>query len=152
MKFSIDFNERKEERCLMYDTNEHGFNMEPYTLETDIDLSFNSLDLMVSNKKVVQLVGFCGLGKASKLNFEIPIYKEGGLILIDNLKSGYGSYRINNEDLPIYINIETKWICIGYPEKEGTAVEFINNCIAVIDDNGIFNSLWLKPLPFPERI
>ena len=35
-------------------------------------------------------------------------------------------------------------------EKQGNAVEFINNCVAVIDDDKEFISLWLKPQSLPN--
>jgi len=59
------------------------------------------------------------------------------------------AYGINDGDLPVNINAQTGWICIGNPEKKGNAVEFINNCVAVIDDNKEFVSLWLKPDRLP---
>jgi uncharacterized protein YbdZ (MbtH family) len=56
---------------------------------------------------------------------------------------------MNNEDWLVHVNVKTGWVCIGNPEKKGNAVEFINNCVAVIDDKE-FVSLWLKPLKLPN--
>ena len=57
---------------------------------------------------------------------------------------------INRDDLPMFINTESGWVCIGNPEAKGRAVEFINNCVAVINDNCEFVSLWLKPESLPK--
>jgi hypothetical protein len=57
---------------------------------------------------------------------------------------------VNKEDWPVYVNIRTGWVCIGNPENKGNAVEFINNCVAVIDENKCLASLWLKPKKLPD--
>ena len=62
------------------------------------------------------------------------------------------AYGINEDDLPVYVNVHTGWVCIGNPEKKGNAVQFINNCVAVIDENKEFVSLWLKPQSLPNII
>ncbi|WP_370900942.1 hypothetical protein [Chryseobacterium gossypii] len=150
MKFSIDYNSKKENRLLTYNVNEYGFDMEPYNYSTNINLTLNYLDLMVFNKNVIAILGFCGFGTWIKSNYNVPQYKEGSLKIVDNLKEGVGAYRINKEDLPVYVNTQTGWICIGNPEKKGEAVEFINNCVAIIDDDQELVSLWLKPEKLPD--
>ena len=150
MKFNIDYNDKKEERLLIYILNEHSFDMEPYNYSTDLHLALNYLDLMVLDKKVIQLSGFCGLGISRKSNYNVPEYEEGALKIVNNLEAGVGSYPISKEDFPVYVNVQTGWVCIGNPEKKGNAVEFINNCVAVIDDNKEFVSLWLKPEKLPD--
>jgi len=68
---------------------------------------------------------------------------------MDNLESGF-SYGINSDDeWPVYVNQKTGWICVGNPERSGEAVEFMNNCVAVVDNNNKLVSLWLKPQELP---
>jgi hypothetical protein len=153
MKFNIDYNKKKENRLLTYDVDELGFDIEPRSdYAMDIDLALNTLELNIANddRSVVEVLGFCGYGNWIKSNFSVPQYKEGSLKVTDDLVAGIGSYRINKEDLPIYVNILTGWICIGNPEKSGSAVEFINNCVAVINYDGEFIALWLKPQTLPH--
>ena len=84
-----------------------------------------------------------------KGKYHVPEYRKGTLRVEHNLEHGF-AYGINDEDLPVCINAETGWVCIGDPEKRGNAVEFINNCVAVIGNNKEFVSLWLKPQSLPD--
>lgn len=150
MKFEIEYTSFSEDRLLVYRIEEHSFDMEPWTYELDFEIAINTLTLVVVDDKIIQLNGFCGLNKKMKSNFEVPESQKGILKVSDNLRSGIGSYRINKEDLPVYVNTHTGWVCIGNPEKKVNAVEFINNCIAVINDDKEFISLWLKPDKLPD--
>ena len=150
MKFSIDYNGKKEDRLLTYDTNEYGFNIEPKVSKINFGLILNTLDLTVidDDRRIIEVLGFCGLNPSMISNHDVPLYKEGTLKVIDNLDPGF-SYRIHNKEQPIYVNIKTGWLCIGDPQKEGNGVEFINNCVAVINNEQGFISLWLKPKSLP---
>lgn len=94
--------------------------------------------------------GGCGLTAWMKSNCEVPKSRKGVLKVVDDLEIGVGSYRVNREELPVHVNIQTGWVCIGNPVKLGNTVEFINNCIAVIDDDNEFVALWLKPQSLPQ--
>jgi len=50
------------------------------------------------------------------------------------------------ENIPIYFNKNTNWVCIGTTNNEqyDTCIEFINNCIMCLS-NGEFRALWLNP-------
>ena len=152
MKFHIDYSAKKEDRLLTYDADEFGFNIEPKVQEIDFGITINSLDLTVvgDDRKVIEVLGFCGYGNWIKSNYIVPEYIEGSLKVIDELEGGAGSYAISKQELPINVNIQTGWVCIGNPEKKGNAVEFINNCVAVIDNEEEFISLWLKPQTLPN--
>lgn len=84
---------------------------------------------------------------------EIRLYcssePKGNLKVTDNLAYGL-SYRIREENFPVFVNPQSGWVCIGDPKRTGQTVEFINNCIAVIDNNQEFVSLWLKPQSLPD--
>lgn len=152
MKFSIEYTSNIEPRKIIYRIDEWSFDTEPTVQETNFDVVINKLNLTAidDDNKIVQVWGFCGLDKKMKSSYEVPERKKGVLKVLDDLPSGVGSFSINKEDVPMYVNVQSGWVCIGNPEKKGNAVEFINNCVAVIDDNRDFVSLWLKPETLPD--
>ena len=129
---------------LIYIPEEYSFYRDSVVNKIDIELIVNKISLTVSDNIIVNVSGFCGLDKTMKSNYQVPAFQKGILKVEHNLKYGF-AYGINEKDLPVHINIQTGWVCIGNTEKRGQAVEFINNCVAVIDDNQEFVSLWLKP-------
>ena len=144
MKFFIEINNRPQQRILTYVVEEYSFDISPIVKEIDFDLVINNLNLTVADKKVIQVWGLCPYSSWIKANYSVPNFKKGTLKVIDDLKPGF-SYGLNDVEWPIYVNHQTGWVCIGNPEKSGKAVEFINNCVAVFDDNGELMSLWLRP-------
>lgn len=136
---------------LIYIPEEHSFYMDSVVNKIEIELIINKISLAVSDNIVVNVDGFCGLSKSMKSNYQVPEYKKGGLRVEHNLSYGF-SYGISddNYEYPVYINIQSGWVCIGNPEKKGNAVEFINNCVAVIGNNKELVSLWLKPERLPD--
>jgi hypothetical protein len=151
MKFCVEHNGQVEQRLLRYIADEYTFDVYPSVKEISFDTVLNKLNLTaVANNTIAQIWGFCPYGEWVKGNYNVPKSVEGALKVVDNLEPGF-SYRINkNGDWTTYVNTQTGWICIGNPEKKGNAVEFINNCIAVIDDDKEFVSLWLKPEVLPH--
>jgi len=148
MKFLIENTDKIGEQQLLYLEDECSFYMEYTGQKIELELILNKISLAVSESRVVDLSGFCGLDKSMKSNFKVPEYKKGILSVEHNLKYGL-AYGINDDDLPVYVNTQTGWVCIGNPEKKGNAVEFINNCVAVISDDGDFLALWLNPQTLP---
>jgi len=152
MKFSIDYSGSKQDRLLTYHIEEYSFDMEPSVQWINFDIVVNKLNLTVvdEDNKIVQLDGFCGLNASMKSNYAVPESQKGILRVTDDLKPGFGSYYVKKEEQPVFINMQTGWVCIGDPVMQGEAVEFINNCVAVIDDNREFVALWLKPDVLPD--
>lgn len=151
MKFKIEYTGVAEERMLTYNIEECSFDIEPIVQEICFDIVVNNLNLTVVNdNKVIQVWGLCGIATWMKSDCKVPQSVKGTLQVIDDLECGVGSYKVNKEDFPVYINNQTGWVCIGNPEKSGNAVEFINNCVAVIDKDGDFVSLWLRPQTLPK--
>lgn len=148
MKFIIVFDNGKQQRQLVYIPDEHSFDMEPIEGNTDVDLIVNTITLSVKDNKVIQLWGFCGLNNSITTYANPPVYKAGSLIVKHNRPHGF-SYAINADELPVYVNLQTGWVCIGNPNALGSAVEFINNCVAVINPVQNLVSLWLKPNQLP---
>ncbi len=150
MIFKIDYTDDcLEKRNLTYRADEYSFDMDFRDRFIDIELALNKLTMSVVDEKVTQLSGFCGLTKEMNSDIEIPEYEKGSLRVEYNLEYGF-AYRINDEDLPVRLNTETGWVCIGVTDKVGRGVEFIENCVAVISDRGEFLSLWLKPDKLPK--
>ena len=149
IEFILEYNNNPENRLLTYISDEHSFNMEPIVNNVDIELILNKLSLSVVNNKIIQLWGFCGLSSSMKSNFNVPKYKKGILKVKHNLKHGF-AYDITNKNLPIHVNTQTGWVCIGTEQGNGDAVEFINNCVAVVNKKGRLIALWLKPKSLPE--
>lgn len=150
MKFDIEHSNNIGQKLLVYLPEECSF----YTGESteskiDLELILNKLSLSVVDDKVVDVNGFCGLDKSMLSICQIPEYKKGVLKVEHNLDFGF-AYGINDNDLPVYVNIQTGWVCLGFPAKEGNGVEFINNCVAFISNTGEFLSLWLKPATLPK--
>ena len=150
MKFNIEHSNNIGRKLLVYLPEECSF----YTGERaeskiDLELILNKLSLSVVDDRIVDVNGFCGLDKSMLSLCQIPEYKKGVLKVEHNLDFGF-AYGINDNDLPVYVNTQTGWVCLGFPEKEGKGVEFINNCVAFINDVGEFLSLWLKPTTLPK--
>ena len=148
LKFKIE-DGNSIERLLTYIPEECSFNMGSILDKIDVELILNKISLAVAYNKIVHVSGFCGLDSSMKSNYEVPKHARGILKVEHDLKHGL-AYGIYDEDLPTQVNTKTGWVCIGDPEKQGSAVEFINNCVAVIDGDGGFLSLWLKPPTLPK--
>jgi hypothetical protein len=149
IKFYIEYGKNIKQHPLQYLEDECSFNMGLPIYQTEMELVINKICLSVNHNFIVDLGGFCGLDKEMISNVTIPEFKTGVLKVEHDLKMGI-AWGINEEDWPVYVNTQTGWVCIGNPEKEGEAVEFINNCVAVIDNNQELASLWLKPLSLPN--
>ncbi|MDR1199328.1 MAG: hypothetical protein LBK94_10040 [Prevotellaceae bacterium] len=152
MEFTIEYTGSSEQKTLIYREDEFSFDMEPWIPGLDFEIAINTLTLTIIDGKVTQFNGFCGLNRTMKANYTVPQSQKGELRVLhpERYWDKSGTHGINKEDWPVYVNIQTGWVCIGNPERKGNAVEFINNCVAVIDDGREFISLWLKPEKLPD--
>ncbi len=144
MEFFIEYTGNSEQKVLIYREDEFSFDMEPWIPGLDFEIAINTLTLSVIDGKITQLNGFCGLNKKMKANYAVPQSRKGDLKILHPEKylDKAGCYGVNKEDWTVYVNARTGWVCLGNPEKQNNAVEFINNCVAVIDDDKNFVSLW----------
>jgi len=151
MEFSIDYTADVQQKSLMYDVEECAFYTNPSVNEINFDIVLNKLNLTTvdDDNKIVQLWGFCGYKEWINAKYNVPKSRTGALKIIETLEGGL-AYKISNEDFPVYVNKQSGWICIGNPEEKGNAVEFITGCVAVINDDKNFVSLWLKPQSLPD--
>ncbi|WP_138927870.1 hypothetical protein [Verminephrobacter aporrectodeae] len=151
MKFLVEYTSTLDKKSLKYNIEECSFDTEPSIKEINFDIVLNKINLTVvdNDNKIVQLWGFSGYNEWIKSNHEAPPCQKGILKVLDDLEPGF-SYCVSKDDFPVYVNIRTGWVCIGNPEGKGSVVEFINNCIAIIDDDKEFVSLWLRPEKLPN--
>lgn len=150
MKFSINFDSINETKSLIYRVDESSYDMLPHINETNFHILINYIDLTVDeNNHVVELRGYSPYESWIKSNCKAPILHQ-GILKVETLKEPGFSYRIDDKEWPVYFNVDEGWVCIGSPEKCENSVEFISNCIAVIDQ-GKLVSIWLKP-KFTEPI
>lgn len=150
MNFIIKYGDNVKRRILTYLQDEYSFDVNIVVNEINFDIYVNKLNLTVVDKNlVIDVSGFCPYGAWIKSDIKIPSYKKGLLIVKDEFESGF-SYGVNNDDWLEYVNIKTGWVCIGNPDKSGKAVEFVDNCVAVIGKNSKLISLWLKPEILPD--
>ncbi len=152
MKFAVEHTGISEQKRLIYRADEFSFDMEPWLSGLDFEIAVNTLTLIVIDGKVTQLGGFCGLNNKMKADCIVPQSRKGELKVLHPEKywDKAGAHRLNKKDWSVVVNVQTGWVCIGNPVTKGDAVEFINNCIAVIDDDMELISLWLKPLKLPN--
>ena len=152
MKFLIDYTNKPEQRTLKYVIDEYSFDSEPLIVEVNFSVVLNKINLTVNeNNQVIQVWGFCPHAGWIKTNCNIPKYNQGILKVVNDLEAGF-SYKINDEDWPVYVNPQIGWVCIGNYQKLGSAVEFVSNCIAVVGSNSDLLSLWLKPQNLPSEV
>lgn len=147
MKFEIIYNNNQEARELFYIADEYAFNSEPHILEIDLEIIINQIALSVVNSKVIQVNGFCPYTSWINMDCNAPQYSTGELRVLDHLNPGF-SYSVNKTDWPVYVNIRSGWVCVGDFKGAGRAVEFIKNCVAVVNQEK-FIALWLKPESLP---
>ncbi|WP_316803165.1 hypothetical protein [Pedobacter nototheniae] len=146
MKFKIVETEHIHQGVVKYIKKDFSFDTEPIINEIDYELAYNKVTLTVVDKQVVQIWGFSGGDtKRVKLNQNIPQYKR-GILMVEGEFEYDLCYSINKVSVQVYENEKTGWFCIGDPKFEGEGVEFINKCIAFIDNEGLLMSLWIKPL------
>lgn len=96
---------------------------------------------------MIQLNGFCGLSKTIETPYDVPKAEKGLLKVLypEVYIAKAGSPKLNDKNWTVFINPKTRWICIGNPQCQERAVEFIDNCIGVIDGNQELVALWLHP-------
>jgi hypothetical protein len=107
-----------------------------------INIGFDS-DTMRAN----QVWGFSPKESWKEKALDIPTnIHDGELILQGEYDSG--SWRIDKDEIwQTYYDVEKKWTCIGNPmiEKTSVCIEMLENVIAVLNESGQLQSLWVRP-------
>lgn len=149
MKFVPVFQERAPQRTLLYLSDECSFYMEGGLDHIELELIVNKISLSIFEGVVVAVSGFCGLDTSMLKKLEVPVSSPGILKVEHNLKLGF-AYAVNEAEFPVHVERYLGWVCLGDPTIKENAIEFISNCIAVIDRNGNLVALWLKPRELPK--
>lgn len=144
IKFKI-LKGKAEMRTLYYLIDEFSFLMIPSEKSIDFELMINDIALTVAAGRVVDLDGYCSKKEWNNIDLIVPKYQQGNLYVIGNLRYGFAN-SIYFERQRVLFDEKTGWICIGNPAARKVAVEFVENCIAVIDDLGHLEALWLHPI------
>ena len=133
-----------------YLKNENSFFYEPWNnvdFSIIIGNSYSSLDVKLSNMKVVQLTGFNSKDNWIEKKIDVPKAMTGELLI----KGKQGDFCTGSgihceETWETYYNPDNGWICIGNYEycKTGQAVKFANNTVAVIKGTKLW-AIWINP-------
>ncbi len=149
MKFTPVFQDSTKQRTLLYLSDECSFTTEGGLDHIEMELIVNKISLAIFEGTVVAVSGFCGLDASMLKRLEVPISLPGTLRVEHNLKLGF-AYSVNDDELPVHVDRFLGWVCLGDPTIRENAIEFISNCVAVIDRSGNLVALWLKPRELPK--
>lgn len=148
MKFEIGNQWENGNNSLVYLKSEHSFEIENYHETGSTSILINDLHLEIDEEgTVISLWGFCPLVLYQDTLESPQNYKKNQLKIVLNEKLVPGiSYRFNEKRWPIHFNQKDGWICIGdisFDEKN--LVEFVSNCIGVINKQKKLTAIWLAP-------
>ena len=151
--FSVKYKEIEYEGMLIYDLKESTFYYEPWN---DVDFSiilgssYIGLDLNLYENKILQMSGYSSKRNWIKKRLTIPDGSTGELYISKLDKNWFsGSGVIYDISTNIYFDINTGWICIGNLFEEVSyknVVEFAKDSIAVINNEGVLLSLYIRPI------
>lgn len=134
----------------IYQKSEHSFDFEPWP-DSDFSLmlgtSYMSLEVNLTNGRVLHLSGFNSTNTWKKNKLNIPDFKIGSLFVekSEHFLPGMG-IEIDFELITVY-DKQSGWIRIGSDYKSDTCqyIMFANNTIAAIDNMKIV-TIWIKPI------
>lgn len=150
MFFKFEITDEISHQTLYYFKEDYSFDMDPAILSVNYSLILNKLNLSVNDHNyVVQIWGFCPYGNWIRTEKNVPDNNLGRLLVTKEVESDF-SCSLNSTDWPIFINQNTGWVCIGNKDATNVAMQFIKNCVAVLDNNGQLEALWLKPQFVPS--
>jgi hypothetical protein len=132
---------------LIYNVEEHSFDIPDNNIgAVDFDIMVNYLTLQVFNSEVVCVSGFCSYKGWKQTDDTIKSHKAGSLTVLNGPDDSY-AYRYSDSDnpFPIWFNPVTGWVCVGDSKAKTKGVEFIRNCVAVLNRSQDLVALWLKP-------
>ena len=85
--------------------------------------------------KVLEVWGYYSHGRRLNTHHHVPAHHPGELQVLEGLEPGFYNKIDQEIEHLVYVNVKSDWVCAGNPQKTGRAVEFINNCVAVIDNS-----------------
>jgi len=135
---------------VIYRKDESSFDFEP-TLSADFTLMVGYLNITFNSESKLarQVWGLNPLNTWSEELLILPSFKQGGLLLVDEveIESGECERIVEVNEWKTFYDKNSGWVCIGNPlhEMNDFAVEFATNTIALLS-NSKLKSLWLKPV------
>lgn len=148
MKFAITYTDYIEKKEVVYYKSEWSFDTIPAINNTNFDIALNYLNLTVvgSDNRIAQIWGFGGGREWVKSKISPPNSRKGILTVVSRLsEKDYGISHRLLDNIPITINTQTNWICYGDYQQRANAVEFLYNCIAVLNSENELVALWISP-------
>lgn len=150
MILEIDYSKKALEKRVRY--NEH-FNLialHPTTYEGKNGFVINSIVVYFGETdEAIDIGGNLVPKSIIACPISPPVASQGSLIGRFTKEEEDGTEKVMFE-MTVYCNPNTHWICMGPPNVEGRAIEFITGCIAVINNEGTLLSLWLCPDKTPD--
>jgi hypothetical protein len=154
-RFKVIFTEDIFKINIVYRDDEYSFDVEPWissdlTLVVDeyIQLDFHSYDMMAREAH-----GLCPHTSWILKRLNVPTYRRGQLLSLNNLEPGVGAFQIKGtENWESKFDLITGWFCIGDENTTSNdiSVEFAIDVVAVIDKDEHLKALWWKPKFRPE--
>ena len=141
IKFKIEPEKPMLRTRLFYSQNEMSFDMLPKIYEANYYIQINYIQMTTGlNDEVIRLSGFCPIENIKEIPANPPTSNPGTLYISSDLEPGWTySYA---SDWTVR-RARGNWICIGDCESVGEGVEFLESCVAVLNDGDI-KSLWLQ--------
>ena len=146
MKFSVNKNSMIPQISLVYRKEDYSFDVEPLSTQGYTSILINDLHLEITYEgKIIYVWGLCPLINYIETDKTPNNYTGGEVtVILDNPTPGISKRLNNDKRWPIYINKHSGWVCLGDPLYTALSIEFIPNCVAVLDEYQL-RALWLKP-------
>lgn len=151
MKFLICEEPNIQPYSLVYE--DRGFGIDPFMPwlgHSAVQINYLSLQINF-DCKIVYVWGYCPITYFQKTDEFPQEYESRSLVALLNKEPIPGvSYRIDNRDWPMFVNLKKGWVCLGTPQiKNKRLIQFAPDCIATMEDDKII-AVWLHPKKFPE--
>ena len=138
VKFSVEWMTKPPLCSVYYLVDELSFMSEPFTPHYDYELIVNTLTLSIVNNKIIQLSGFMGLVKEGEVRTSSVILRPppshyGNVIVESQLENDF-AWSVDDSILEYNVSFSptTSWLCIGDPNTNFSAVEFLSVQLAFI--------------------
>lgn len=157
MRFIVDETRPIRESRLVYRAKDYAFSAEPRPEDCAYAVGINELELMIDedDQSVAFVTGYCPHPgwHAGKLN---PPVAFRAVLRVEAPDAQFVPGRtlgLTSRDSrwPVVVDPRNGWICLGSPDKEGRAVEFARDCVAVLIGDALV-ALWLHPRELPPDV
>ncbi|MBO0461461.1 hypothetical protein JZO83_06835 [Enterococcus sp. DIV1298c] len=110
-------------------------------------ISYMNIGFDSIQKSANQVWGYTPKESWIKKDLLLPLHIQKGKVeLEENLESG--SWRLDKKEVWLtYYDLKQNWLCFGdfMHDNNDRCVEFLENVLAVVDNDQCLKSLWIKP-------